>query len=121
MNDGPTNMFGDTVNVGDLVAITTKAWKRSRTRVAKVERIVKGEEIRNYDYNTKTYISTGTFNYRTFVRLYETEYAWLPKEQKRVVSGYRSYVKEVFGIGLSVPVSPNVVPTNVLKALRYEG
>lgn len=99
MNDGPTNMFGDKVKVGDLVAITTTSWIYSRTRIAKVERI-DGK--------------------RTFVRLLRSKRAWVNNNYSYEILDHDSYVKEVFGVGMSIPVCPSMIPSNILKALKYE-
>lgn len=121
MNNAPTNLFGVPVAVGDLVAITTLNWRKSRTRLAKIEKIIKGPEITEYDHKTRQRIPTGEFEYRTTVRLYEPQYKWDKVLEKRVFTNYYSYVKRVYGINRSIPVDPSIVPTEILEALKYEG
>jgi hypothetical protein len=113
--NGPTNLLGQPVKVGDLIAITTTSGKWSRTRIAKVMRIESVQD-QKYDYSTKTYVPHTRF--RTFVKLYNTK-----REYDRTTNQWSSpflkpYVKEVFGVNDSVPLDPNMIPTEILEVLR---
>lgn len=118
MNNGPTNMFKQPVKVGDTVALTTTSYKYSRTRIAKVVKIVQGNEIKNYDYTTRTYIPTGKYKYRVFVRLYKVTSKWDSVTKTGGPKTLVPYVKEVFGISDSVPIEFDSLPYEIQEVLK---
>jgi len=113
----PTNMLGQEVKVGDFVALTTTSGKWSRTRIAKVEKIVLVQDQR-YNYSTKAYAPYTRI--RTFVKLYNTKRKYDRTNPNGQWSALylKPYVKEVFGIGESVPLDPNMIPPEILEVLK---
>lgn len=115
--NGPTNQLGQLVQVGDTVVVTTTSWKSSRTRIARVVRLVQGSEKTRWDTNLRVNVPTGEYNYRVFVRLFQKRrhYDRVTKVLGDVY--YHSYVKEIFGIGDSVNIDPNSLPIMIQEVL----
>lgn len=114
---GPTNLFGQPVNVGDYVVLTTMSGKAVRTRIAKVVRIEQGAEKRNWDAVNRVYVPTGTYYYRTFVRLYKEQTHFDRTLRVFLPKTLRGYTKEVFGIRDSVKIDPSIIPQDILEVL----
>lgn len=114
----PMNQLGLPVNVGDVVALTTTSGKSSRTRIAKVVKLVQGSEIRSWDHKTRTTIRTGEYYCRVFVRLFSKSRKWDSTSGTYLPETYRSYVKEVFGIRDSLPISASSIPYKIQEVLN---
>lgn len=113
--NGPTNLLGQPVKAGDIIALTTMSGKWSRTRVAKIARI---EEIHydRWDYSTKSKVPA--VRHRVFARLYNKT-----RDYDCVTKTYgdfylKPYTKEVFGVSQSVPVDVSMVSADILEVLK---
>ena len=102
MNKQLTNLLDQPVRVGDIVALYTTSHKSTSMRIAKIVRI---EEVdyKRYDYQSKSYVFDKKM--RTFVRLTNTKRVYDSSTGQWSSPILYSYVKEVFGVGESVPVN----------------
>ena len=122
MSKYPTNMFGQPLRPGDIVVLTTTSGKRSRTRIAKVDRVV---EIDFTRYNHQLKMNTLEKRYRVFMRLVsrarkmdDTGTKWaLDDTGTKWAYTLRTYVKEVFGYDEAVPMDFYTLPTEYQEAL----
>jgi len=113
--NAPTNLLDQPVREGDFVAVTTTSGKWSRTRIAKVERIVNVPSTR-YDHTTKTQVIVD--RHRVFVKLYKRV-----RDYNRIDREYgpfylKAYVKEIFGITSSVPVDMTLISQEIYEVLK---
>ena len=113
MSKYPTNMFGQPLRPGDIVVLTTTSGRWSRTRIAKVDRVV---EIDFTRYNHQLKMNTLEKRYRVFMRLVSHARKMDDTGTKWVYT-LRTYVKEVFGYGEAVPMDFYTLPTEYQEAL----